>query len=147
MTDRVGAFGKIDKNALTTVKNTFERVEPLVTSAEYDDPLNPQRLSVRVSAGFTRDDARFDVRWSVHDWYSVHYIEGEAFNCRFDRHRNSHSPEKHFHPPPRPADNEAVVSCIEVESVELVIRAVCSLWRDALAAADPALLNRGDNPP
>lgn len=137
------AFGPIDRGALTTLRTLFDETEPLVTHTGFDDPLNPRVLRIEVSEGF-ETAGRFDVRWSEFEYYSFHYTEPEL-DVRFDRHPNTHSPEKHFHPPN--ASRAAIQSCIEVERVELVGLAVLGQWRIALERNDPTILNEGDNPP
>lgn len=53
-------------------------------------------------AGVERASLR--IRWFKTDDFSVHYSEqhcdGESWECRWDRHPNSHNAREHFHPPP-----------------------------------------------
>ncbi|SFR97323.1 hypothetical protein SAMN05216559_1832 [Halomicrobium zhouii] len=73
------------------------------------------------------------------------HTEGEAFNYRYDYHPRPDCPEKHFHEPPA-ADHDAVLSCIEVEQVQLVTLAVLQCWRDAVESGDVSNLQQ-PNPP
>lgn len=56
-----------------------------------------------------------------------------------------HGPEKHYHEPPNA--NTRVPSCIDVEPVDIVTRAVLKCWRTALERDDPTLVNMQSNPP
>lgn len=134
------AFGPIDRTALAHLRTLFDETEPLVDHTAYDDPLDPRVLRVELSEGFGTA-GRFDVRWSDLEYYSFHYTE-PGLDARFDRHPNTHSPEKHFHPPPNAA-KAAAESCIELERVEPVGLAVLGRWRTALTRDDPAVLNEG----
>jgi hypothetical protein len=44
------------------------------------------------------------IRWYTNDDFNIHYEEeyekGDTWNCRWDRHPNSHNHRGHFHPPP-----------------------------------------------
>lgn len=50
------------------------------------------------------EQAYLRVRWYENDDFNVHYSEqyadGEHWECRWDRHPNSHNARDHFHPPP-----------------------------------------------
>jgi hypothetical protein len=140
-------FGAIDPEALYRVREVFWRQEPLVESAEIDSPARPSTLSVTLDTGF-ESPGRFDIRWSQHEFYSLHYQEpndGPAF--RFDRHPNPHSPETHFHRPPDATTDAAEPSCIEVVLPDLVTLAVLEAWRYALDRDDMSLVNSVENPP
>lgn len=136
------AFGPSDESTLGAVRDVFARHEPLVMSMEFDSDLNPQKLLVRLSDGFT-EPGRFDIRWSVTDNYAFHYSEPEL-DFRYDKHPNPHSPLKHFHPP---SDSGVKQSCIEVELAELVTLAVLHCWREAWENDDLSRLNTAENPP
>lgn len=48
-------------------------------------------------------DATLSVRWYVNDDFKIHYQEehpNTRWQCRWDRHPNSHNSRSHFHPPP-----------------------------------------------
>ena len=49
------------------------------------------------------DDARLTVRWYTNDDFKIHYREeyaDRAWECRWDRHPNTHNTRDHIHPPP-----------------------------------------------
>lgn len=111
------------------------------------------QLHVELSDGLDdADTARFDIRWSELDNYSFHYVDSAGVNWRFDRHPNTHLPEAHFHPPqdatrPDVSTAAAEPSCIRVEEVSLVTRAVIAMWRAAYESGDRGRLNSSSNPP
>lgn len=48
-------------------------------------------------------EARVDIRWFTTDDFSFHYLEsrdGDPWECRWDRHPNTHNTRLHFHEPP-----------------------------------------------
>ncbi|WP_049901072.1 hypothetical protein [Halococcus agarilyticus] len=151
--DRTGEFGPISLPALRRIRNLWMDLEPLVSDTGYDDPIDPAELSIELADGLDdADTARFDVQWSELDNYSFHYVDGAGVNWRFDRHPNTHSPEAHFHPPlgSSPADTSTAAaepSCIRVEEVSLVTRAVIVMWRAAYESDDRGRLNSVSNPP
>lgn len=78
----------------------FSRVEyrpeyaPNAVVADFDTgyfPAGVERVSLRI-------------RWFQTDDFSVHYSEQyrnrSPWECRWDRHPNSHNDREHFHPPP-----------------------------------------------
>lgn len=81
------------------------------------------------------------------DNYAFHYVDTDDVNWRFDRHPNTHSPDRQFHPPPTAATTHADPSCIRVMEVSLVTRAVHKLWRVAYESDDMSRLNSASNPP
>ena len=148
MSDRRGEFGEIDLPALGRIRNLWVDLEPLVGETGYDDVLDPTELSVGLTDGLgDATAARIDVQWSELDNYSFHHVDDEGANWRFDRHPNTHSPEKHFHPPPDASTDGTEPSCIRVEEVSLVTRAVHAMWRAAYESGDPGRLNSVSNPP
>ncbi|WP_423746986.1 hypothetical protein V5735_20330 (plasmid) [Haladaptatus sp. SPP-AMP-3] len=48
--------------------------------------------------------AYLQIRWYETNDFNVHYSEqytdGDQWECRWDRHPNSHNTRSHFHPPP-----------------------------------------------
>ena len=47
--------------------------------------------------------ARFEIRWYRNDDFNIHYQEERqdlTWQCRWDRHPNTHNSRDHFHPPP-----------------------------------------------
>ena len=144
--DRAGEFGSIYLPALQRIRDLWVKHEPLVETTYYNDVVSPTVLHIELLDGITTaDTARFDIQWSELEMYTFHYIDSEERNWRFDRHPNSHSPEKHFHPPPAAATAEP--SCVEVTEVSLVTRAVHTAWRTAYEHGEFSRLNRLSNPP
>ena len=146
--DRAGEFGTIYLPALQRIRTLWMDLEPLVTETGYDDPVEPTELRIELTAGLgDADSARFDIQWSDLNNYSFHYIDSADVNWRFDRHPNTHSPNRHFHPPPDARAADAESSCIHVGEVSLVTRAVHKLWRVAYESGDRDRLNSLSNPP
>lgn len=148
MTDRAGEFGTIYLPALRRIRDLWVDLEPLVVDTGYDDLVHPTELRVVLSDGIGgADSARIDIQWSELDNYSFHYTDSTGVNWRFDRHPNTHSPERHFHPPADGGTGDPEPSCIRVDEVSLVTRAVHKLWRAAYERGDPKRLNSLSNPP
>lgn len=146
--DRAGEFGVIYLPALQRIRNLWVDLEPLVETTAYDDPVSPTELHIELGGGLgTAGTARFDIQWSEREMYSFHYVGADDVNWRFDRHPNTHSPERHFHPPPDASPATAEPSCIEVMEVSLVTRAVHAMWRAAYEHDDSSRLNGLSNPP
>lgn len=146
--ERPDVFGPVDAGALREIRDLFLEREPLVTTAELDDPLNPQSLSVELSDGIgPATTARFDVRWSVTGHYVFHYTDDSDRDFRFDRHPKPDAPTRHFHPPPDASGRPVEQSCITVTELPLVTRAVLQRWRDAYDNATVKGINSATNPP
>jgi hypothetical protein len=146
--DRAGEFGPIYLPALRRIRSLWIELEPLVTETGYDDPVSPTELQIQLSDGIAgAETARMDIQWSERDMYSFHYVDSDDVNWRFDRHPNTHSPVRHFHPPSTDGASTAEPSCIEVEEVSLVTRAVHAMWRAAYETGDFERLNATSNPP
>lgn len=146
--DRAGEFGAVYLPALRRIRNLWVNLEPLVVDTGYDDPVDPTELRIELADGLLdAQTARLDVQWSVLDNYSFHYVDSADVNWRFDCHPNTHSPDRHFHPPPSARTAAAEPSCIRVAEVSLVTRAVYKLWRAAYESGDLERLNGTSNPP
>ncbi|QLG63407.1 hypothetical protein [Halorarum salinum] len=147
-TDRSGEFGTIYLPALQRVRTLWLDLEPEVAETGYDDPVHPTELRIELTDGLgDADSARFDIQWSTLDNYSFHYVDSTDVNWRFDRHPNTHSPDRHFHPPPDARTVDAEPSSIHVREVSLVTRAVHKMWRVAYENEDRNRLNSASNPP
>lgn len=142
-----GNTGPIDYEALQRIRDIFLEHEPLVTHHDLGNRLDPQlELNITVDEGFGDSlSGRFDIVWTERDCYNFHYTESDDIDFRFDRHPEPHAPEKHYHEPPNA--NTRVPSCIDVEPVDIVTRAVLKCWRTALERDDPTLVNMQSNPP
>lgn len=143
--DRVDT-GAPDPDLLARARTVAEEYEPLITTTEFDNPLNPETVHLYCEDGVTGETGRFDITWTDRGYYRYHYTEGEAFNYRYDRHPRADLPDEHFHEPPDAAHDDAVPSCIEVTTTRLVTLAVLQLWRDALETGDLDQLQQ-PNPP
>jgi len=143
--DRVDT-GAPDPDLMARVRTIAEDYEPLVTSTEFDDGLNPETVHLHLDDGIEAEAGRFDVTWTTKGYYRYHYTEGENFNYRYDCHPRIELPDTHFHEPPHAVHDDAVPSCIEVQTVRLVTLAVLQLWRDTVETGDLGLLQQS-NPP
>lgn len=134
--------GAPDRELMARARTVAKNYEPLVSTAEFDTPLNPTVLQLSVSDGIQADAGRFDVTWTDKGYYRYHYSEGETFNYRYDCHPRADVPTNHFHEPPDARHDDAVPSCIEVETVRLVTLAVLQLWRDTVESGDLSQLQQ-----
>lgn len=99
--------GPPDRQTLRLLERRFAD-EPLVTETGFDpDTDEPRVLRAHVDSDRfppSIDAVRFDVRWFTTDDFSIHYVEttttDEQWECRWDRHPNSHNARLHFHRPP-----------------------------------------------
>ena len=118
--------------------------EPLVAETAFEpDSYEPRLLEVvfdaeRYPASVTA--ARLDVRWFTTGDFSIHYVEtrgdGADWECRWDRHPNTHNARVHFHEPPSASDVTDLdlpsLHPLEVYSTVLtaIERRIDSLWSD-----------------
>jgi hypothetical protein len=92
--------------------------DPLVAETTFDpDSYEPRSLRGLLNGDRYPDSvtaARLDVRWFTTGDFSIHYVEdhvaGERWECRWDRHPNTHNTRAHFHEPP---------SGVEITDLEL----------------------------
>jgi hypothetical protein len=146
--------GPIDRPVLITIRDIFNRNEPLST-ATLDEFLDPSALIVEFVDGLGEaESARIDVAWTTKSDYTFHYTDAEGVNVRWGNHPHhgdySNVPDTaHFHPPPdASSDPQAVeASCITQSSERLVTLAVLKLWRTAYHSGSLTALNAGHNPP
>lgn len=74
------------------------------------DPYEPRLLRALLASGQYPEsvtEARVDIRWFTTDDFSIHYLEsrdGDLWECRWDRHPNTHNTRLHFHEPPTAND-------------------------------------------
>jgi len=146
--DHSETFGPIDAGALREIRDLFLEMEPLVTSASLDDPVNPHTLSIELSDGIGNATAcRIDVRWSLTGNYAAHYSDSHDRNFRFDCHPKPNAPRRHFHPPPDAPTRPVERSCITVSAITLVTRAIHQRWRYAYTNGTFEDINDAENPP
>lgn len=85
--DRFRTDNRIDQGYVT-----WNRGEPML-KVEFDLDYYPRNVEA----------AYLDIRWYRNDDFKIHYHETwehETWDCRWDRHANSHNATDHFHPPP-----------------------------------------------
>lgn len=135
-----GSTGPPDRQTLRLLERQLTS-DPLVAETAFEpDSYEPQLLRVLLDAGRYPDAvtaARIDIRWFTTADFSIHYVEtrGEdQWECRWDRHPNTHNTRLHFHEPPTGAD----VSDLDFSSLhpldvystvfEALDRRIESLW-------------------
>ena len=81
--------------------------DSLVTETVFEpDPYEPRLLRAVLDPGQYPEPvtaARVDIRWFTTGDFSIHYLEsryGDQWECRWDRHPNTHNTRLHFHEPP-----------------------------------------------
>lgn len=143
-----GDIGAPDASDMRLIRNLFLADETLVETATFDSVLHPEELRIRFTDGIGDAEwCRLDCTWYTSGAYRFHYVDSEGTNWRFDRHPNTHSPDKHFHEPPNGTAQATQPSCITVEEPRLVARAVLKLWRRAYATGSFTEPNTANNPP
>lgn len=99
--------GPPDRQTLRLLERQFA-AEALVAETLFDpDSYEPRLLRATLDAERYPESvatARFDVRWFTTGDFSIHYVEEhdgeEQWECRWDRHPNTHNARVHFHQPP-----------------------------------------------
>jgi hypothetical protein len=137
---------------LLDLRDVLTDLEPLATGA-LDDFIDPTELQIELADGIgSAERARFDIVWTIHGDYNIHYTDDEGHDFRWDRHPNAYpnvTGEEHFHPPPDAGStpSEVVDSCITVRDIEVVARATHKLWRDGYTNGSFDDINDARNPP
>ena len=104
------------------------------------DPYEPRLLRALLSPEQYPEsvtEARVDIRWFTTNDFSIHYLESrdsDHWECRWDRHPNTHNTRLHFHEPPMAND----ISDLEFSSLhpldvystvfDAVEQRIASLW-------------------
>ncbi|MEY7849101.1 hypothetical protein AB7C87_07855 [Natrarchaeobius sp. A-rgal3] len=99
--------GPPDRQTLRLLERHFAS-DSLVAETAFDpDPYEPRLLTGYLNTEQYPDSvtaARLDIRWFTTGDFSVHYVEEqedeELWECRWDRHPNTHNTRLHFHEPP-----------------------------------------------
>jgi len=98
--------GGIDSDVLERIGRQL-RGSARFSSVEYRPAYAPNAVVADFDVGYFPagvERAYFRIRWFETDDFSVHYSEQyqdrEPWECRWDRHPNSHNDREHFHPPP-----------------------------------------------
>lgn len=115
--------------------------DPLVAEVRFEpDPYEPRLLHAALDTDRYPESvtaARIDIRWFTTGDFSIHYLEdrsNEQWECRWDRHPNTHNTRVHFHEPPTGAS----VSDLDLSSIhpleiyatvfEAIDQRIESLW-------------------
>lgn len=139
-------FGPVDAGALAQVRAIFTEAEPLVSATHLDDPLNPQALYIDLSDGIgDATNAQFEVMVNVDGDYAFRYTDNRGQEFKFDTHpRQDDIDPKHVHLPGQ--DSRGMFdSCIDVEEIALVTRAVIKLWSAAYDKGSIEGINDAEN--
>lgn len=106
MPDEDQAIGKVDPDVLERIGTRLtgsQRFEKVVSRPAYA----PNSVVADYDLGYfpgAVDRAYLRMSWFDTDDFNVHYSEqyesGNLWECRWDRHPNSHNSREHFHPPP-----------------------------------------------
>ena len=112
--------------------------ESLIAETAFDpDSYEPRLLHALLDAGRYPDSviaARLDIRWFTTGDFSIHYVEEhderDHWECRWDRHPNTHNTRLHFHEPP---------SAIEITDLELSSTHPLEVYSTILAAIEQRL--------
>lgn len=97
--------GPIDRPILEFLQSRLTTTKQVET-AVITDASGHLELCVEFATTYypgTVDEATLSVRWYISDDFTIHYREARAdsdWECRWDRHPNSHNTRDHFHPPP-----------------------------------------------
>ncbi|WP_407652186.1 hypothetical protein [Halomicrococcus gelatinilyticus] len=105
-----GATGPRDRQTLRLLERHLAS-DSLVAETAFDpDSYEPRLLDVSLDAGRYPESvtaARLDIRWFTTGDFSIHYVEerdgNDQWECRWDRHPNTHDSRLHFHQPPTAA--------------------------------------------
>lgn len=76
-------------------------------AVDYRPEYAPNSIVLRYDYGYFPagiEQASLQIRWYENDDFSFQYVEhwedGDRWDCRWDRHPNTHNTREHFHPPP-----------------------------------------------
>ena len=99
--------GPPDRQTLRLLERQLT-TDPLAAATQFDPNTHePRLLTATLDTERYPDtvtDARIDIRWFTTGDFSIHYVETRGDNthweCRWDRHPNTHNSRLHFHEPP-----------------------------------------------
>ena len=99
--------GPTDRQTLRLLDRHL-RSDSLIAETSFEpDSYEPTLLHAFIDTDNYPDSvraARLDIRWFTTGDFSIHYIEdqqeGTHWECRWDRHPNTHNSRLHFHEPP-----------------------------------------------
>lgn len=110
--------GAIDTDVLQRIAHRLRRdsrFEAVLTHPEYA----PNSVVAAFDTSYyptSVSEANVRIRWFETDDFSIHYreqYEARPWECRWDRHPNSHNTRDHVHPPPdaaTPGENATFAS-------------------------------------
>lgn len=111
--------GPPDRQTLRLLERQLS-ADPLVAEIQFEpDPYEPRLLRASLDADRYPESvttSQIDARWFTTDDFSLHYLEVRdtgQWECRWDRHPNTHNTRVHFHEPPTGAS----VSDLELPSL------------------------------
>jgi hypothetical protein len=114
-----GSTGPPDRQTLRLLERQLASDSLVAETIFEPDPYEPRLLRALLASGQYPEsvtDARVDIRWFTTDDFSIHYLEsrdGDLWECRWDRHPNTHNTRLHFHEPPTGND----ITDLEVASL------------------------------
>jgi len=114
-----GSTGPPDRQTLRLLERQLTS-DPLVAEVQFEpDPYEPRLLHASLDTGrypVSVTATQIDVRWFTTDDFSIHYLErrgDDQWECRWNRHPNTHNTRVHFHEPP----TGAAVSNLDLSSL------------------------------
>lgn len=102
--------GPPDRQTLRLLERQLASDSLVAETVFEPDPYEPRLLRASLAAGQYPEsvtEARVDIRWFTTGDFSIHYLEsrdGDLWECRWDRHPNTHNTRLHFHEPPTAND-------------------------------------------
>jgi len=102
--------GPPDRQTLRLLERQLASDSLVAETVFEPDPYEPRLLRALLTSGQYPEsvtEARVDIRWFTTDDFSIHYLEsrdGDLWECRWDRHPNTHNTRLHFHEPPTSND-------------------------------------------
>ncbi|MBX0297255.1 hypothetical protein [Haloarcula nitratireducens] len=98
--------GGIDSDILERIERRL-RGSTRFSAVNYRPEYAPNAVEAVFDGGYfpaAIEQASLRIRWYTTDDFNIHYAEQyrdrESWECRWDRHPNSHNTREHFHPPP-----------------------------------------------
>jgi hypothetical protein len=105
-----GSTGPPDRQTLRLLERQLASDSLVAETIFEPDPYEPRLLRALLASGQYPEsvtEARVDIRWFTTGDFSIHYLEsrdGDLWECRWDRHPNTHNTRLHFHEPPTAND-------------------------------------------
>jgi len=106
MSEESQGTGPVDIEVLERIARRL-RSGSRFSQVEFRPEYAPESVVVEYDLGYFPagvERAYLRIEWFVTDDFNVHYSEqyesGDLWECRWDRHPNSHNERGHFHPPP-----------------------------------------------